>query len=63
MNINNEVNEQILLNQLSILTALQRIEYKSNEKEIINDLGERIEETQKLQNKIIQIKNMIKPVE
>lgn len=63
MNINNEINKQILLNQLSILAALQRLEYKQNGVEIIGDLGERIKETQTLENKIMQIESMIKPVE
>ena len=63
MNINNEINKQILLNQLSILAALQRLEYKQNGVEIIGDLGERIKETQTLENKIMQIESMIKPGE
>lgn len=40
--------KQILLNQLSILTALQRINYKIQEEAIIKDLGQRIGETQEI---------------
>ena len=43
-----EIGKQILMNQLSIMTALQRFDYKLQKEVIIEDLGQRIEETQKL---------------
>ena len=47
----NEIEKQILFNQLSILSALQRLDYALDRNEIVQDLGERIKETQKLFNK------------
>lgn len=43
-----KLEEQILMNQLSIMAALQRFDYKLQGEAIIEDLGQRIKETQKL---------------
>lgn len=42
-----EIEKQNLMNQLSILTALQRINYNQYQEDIIEDLSQRIKETQK----------------
>lgn len=43
-----EIQKTILMNQLRIMSALQRLDYSMNTEQIIGDLGVGIQDTQKL---------------
>lgn len=48
-----KIQNTILMNQLRIMSALQRLNYTTNTEEIIQDLGTGIKDTQRILNEDI----------
>ncbi len=51
-----EIQNTILMNQLRIMSALQRLNYTMHTEQIIQDLGQGIKDTQKILNEDINKK-------
>lgn len=51
-----EIQNTILMNQLRIMSALQRLNYSMHTEQIIQDLGQGIKDTQKILNEDINKK-------